>query len=60
MEKCPRCEGDLALPGGSRVTLGRDIRICGDCCVDEAARDSGGLPPVPPEEWPVSELLAWS
>ncbi len=63
---CPRCRGPLAqFPGdlgaGSRASLGREWRICGPCGLDEAVRDSRGLPPTPPGEWPVSgPLLTWT
>lgn len=62
---CPRCgsllaafEGDIG--SGSRVATGRDVRICGDCGVDEAVRDALGLAPIPYGEWPVREHLTWA
>lgn len=56
---CPRCRHDpiAAFPGdrggSSRLTLERDVRVCGACASDEALRDARGLPPVPLGEWPV-------
>jgi hypothetical protein len=58
---CPRCTGPMGLPGGSRMLTKRsDVDICGECCTDEAVRDAAGLPPIPPQEWPVKQLLTWS
>jgi len=57
---CPRCHGPLELPGTSRVTIERTIRICGDCCTDEAVRDANGRSPVPPSEWPLANLTTWA
>ncbi len=42
---------------GSRMTVERDIDICGWCGTDEAERDAYGLPPVPPQQWPVTWML---
>ena len=56
---CPRCLGPLDLPGTSRTTITRSTQICGPCCTDEAIRDGAGLAPIPADEWPVAELLAW-
>lgn len=34
-----------------------DEYICSDCGMDEAMRDWRGLPPIPPDEWPIE--LDW-
>lgn len=52
--RCPRCGGPLGeRPARSRITVGRDIRICTTCGTDEAARDATGETPVPFGDWPV-------
>ncbi|HEY1309258.1 MAG TPA: hypothetical protein VGF24_37220 [Vicinamibacterales bacterium] len=40
-------------PALSRVA---PIYICSPCGTDEAMRDFGKLPPVPPDEWPVDRV----
>lgn len=65
-EQCPRCMQPLkAFPedigAASRVTTEEnDKRICGACGMDEALRDSMGLAPVPLDEWPVAQRMAWT
>src|SRR5262245_60600689 len=67
-ETCPRCgvdeftpygepyrPGDPPPPAKSRVA---DIWICSACGTDEAMRDFGGAPPIPPDEWPVTPMQA--
>ncbi|WP_019629684.1 hypothetical protein [Actinomadura atramentaria] len=51
---CPRCEGELGEhPARSRMSVEREERICADCGLDEAVRESSELAPIPPNEWPV-------
>ncbi|MEU8545316.1 hypothetical protein AB0C52_35835 [Streptomyces sp. NPDC048717] len=62
VEKCPRCLGPLAecradVGATSRVVSW--MRICGRCGADEAVRDATGLPPVPPDDWPLRNLLTF-
>lgn len=65
-KECPRCTGPLrAFPqdagSRSRISVERDITVCGPCGQDEAVRERLGLAPVPPGEWPLREtLLTWS
>jgi hypothetical protein len=53
-QDCPRCQNKMDLPGASRATPDREIKICGPCCSDEAMREAAGRPWPAVSEWPVS------
>lgn len=53
--RCPRCHGDIGLPGGSRTTAERDIEICGSCCSDEAMLEATGMDIGRMADWPIAE-----
>ncbi|MEV6752382.1 hypothetical protein [Streptomyces sp. NPDC051214] len=53
-DDCPRCRNKMDLPGKSRATPDREIKICGPCCSDEAMREAAGRPWPAVAEWPVT------
>jgi hypothetical protein len=57
-EPCPRCgeSGQQTLWS----IAAPETQICDTCSEDEAVRDVKGLPPVKPDNWPVTEKLTWA
>lgn len=52
LTRCGQGYGDTILTG-SGMAVERDVEICPLCGSLEAVRDALGLPPIPPDEWPV-------
>jgi hypothetical protein len=57
-ESCPRC-GESVVPTSWSVAT-PETQICDACSEDEAVRDVKGLPPVQPDDWPVTEKLTFA
>ena len=60
---CPRCRVNRYTPYGNEPSelypfpalsrVDNLHHICTPCGNDEAMRDFGGMPPIPPDEWPI-------
>ncbi|MCX5079015.1 hypothetical protein OG321_42225 [Streptomyces sp. NBC_00424] len=53
--RCPRCAQPIGeRPALSRLHTHRTQPICTPCGTDEAHRDTTGLAPIPPTDWPLA------